>query len=75
MGIQKEEKAMTIVEALEQLHVTLQANGGDRVQEMVVSHRTMDLLKCNIEGAWIILDTKMETAVVEINGTRFYPPR
>lgn len=66
---------MTIVEALEQLHVTLQENGGDRVQEMVVSHRTMDMLKCNAEGAWIVLDTKMEIAVVEINGTRFYPPR
>jgi hypothetical protein len=70
---------MTIVEALEQLHVTLQENGGDRVQEMVVSRRTLSslriLLRSNVQGFWIVPDEKTGIEVVEINGTRFYPPR
>jgi hypothetical protein len=66
---------MTIAEALEQLNVALQEGGGDCVQEMVVSYRTLSLLRKNVEGAWILMDKDMNTAMLEINGTRFYPPR
>ena len=62
---------MTIIDALEALNEAIQQAGGDRIERVVVSRRSLDAIRAELQPSQITTDLDMNVTGVKLNGVLF----